>query len=510
MKYGVRLVSIVLLAVWGLVGCAANPVTGKQELHLISERQEVAIGEENYGPTQQSEGGQYDIDKELTGYVQTVGDRLAKVSDRPELPYDFVVLNNDVPNAWALPGGKIAINRGLLLELGDEAELAAVLAHEIVHAAARHSAQRMERGLLMNVALAGATVAVGENSDLLVGLGQVGAALITFRYSREAELEADRFGMIYMGRAGYEPEAAVRLQETFVRLAESKDPSWLEGLFSTHPPSRERVEANRRTAAELAVSNGRTGKAEYQRRIAHLKKTKPAYEAHQKGRKALADGKPAKARALAEQALAIEPREGRFHALLGDAYTAEKSYPEALKAYNQAISRNGDYYRFRLERGLLYQRLGRPEKARADLERSVKLLPTARGHTALGKLLQASGNRASAKEHFRVAALAAGTDGETARQAFTRLQLEDEPGAVVAVAAAATPKGELVLTIENQGFLPVRGVVVAVVVDGRRRTVRFPELLMPKAQARQATGLRVGKGRVQANVVQAQPAGAGR
>lgn len=122
-----------------MTGCVINPVTGDRELALVSADQEIAIGEQQYAPSQQMQGGEYSIDPELTAYVKGVGDRLAAVSDR-QLPYEFVVLNSSVPNAWALPGGKIAVNRGLLTELGSEAELAAVLGHEIVHAAARNAA----------------------------------------------------------------------------------------------------------------------------------------------------------------------------------------------------------------------------------------------------------------------------------------------------------------------------------------------------------------------------------
>ena len=99
-----------------LAACTINPVTGNRELALISADQEIAIGQEQYGPSQQMQGGDYTLDPALTAYVRGVGQKLAAVSDRA-LPYEFVVLNNSVPNAWALPGGKIAVNRGLLMEL---------------------------------------------------------------------------------------------------------------------------------------------------------------------------------------------------------------------------------------------------------------------------------------------------------------------------------------------------------------------------------------------------------
>ena len=124
-----------LLALGLLVGCATNPVTGESEFAFVDESQELAIGAEQYPPSQQMQGGRYVADPAVGAYVSEIGARLAAVSDR-DLPYEFVVLNNGVPNAWALPGGKIAVNRGLLLELENEAELAAVLGHEVVPSAA--------------------------------------------------------------------------------------------------------------------------------------------------------------------------------------------------------------------------------------------------------------------------------------------------------------------------------------------------------------------------------------
>ena len=129
----------VLLIVSVLAGCGVNPVTHEREIQFVSEAQEIQLGEQNYSPTRQTEGGDLEVMPEITAYINEVGQKLAAVSDR-KLPYEFTVLNNSVPNAWALPGGKIAVNRGLLTALNNESELAAVLGHEIVHAAARHGA----------------------------------------------------------------------------------------------------------------------------------------------------------------------------------------------------------------------------------------------------------------------------------------------------------------------------------------------------------------------------------
>src|SRR5690606_32036363 len=147
---------------------------------------EIQVGQQQYEPSQQSQGGRYEEDPALTRYVNEVGQRLAAVSDN-ELPYEFVVLNSSVPNAWALPGGKIAVNRGLLTELNNEAELAAVLGHEVVHAAARHGAQAMTRGQLLQGAMVlGALASAGSQyADYIVGGAALGAQLITQRYGRD-------------------------------------------------------------------------------------------------------------------------------------------------------------------------------------------------------------------------------------------------------------------------------------------------------------------------------------
>src|SRR5687767_1628539 len=262
----VKLLCLPILALL-LSACGVNPVTGKKEIQFVSEAQEIKIGEQNYSPTQQSEGGDFDVLPDLSAYINEVGQKLAAVSDR-KLPYEFVVLNNPVPNAWALPGGKIAVNLGLLTELKNESELAAVLGHEIVHAAARHGAKAQERGTLMQVGLAAAQIgaAISDVDSNIANLALqgagVGAQLVQQKYGRDQELESDEYGMKYMKLAGYDLQGAITLQETFVRLSQqsgAKAQGFLEGLFASHPPSAERVEKNKATAAQLG-SGGNLGK----------------------------------------------------------------------------------------------------------------------------------------------------------------------------------------------------------------------------------------------------------
>src|ERR1044071_7180730 len=201
--------TLTLIALGALSGCGVNPVTGKKEIQFVSEAQELQIGAQNYSPTRQSEGGDLTVLPELTQYVSGVGQKVAAVADR-KLPYEFKVLNSSVPNAWALPGGKIAVNRGLLTALKNEAELAAVLGHEVVHAAARHGAQAQERGTILQGALAAAQIgaAIGGMDQNVAGLAiqgaGVGAQMIQQKYGRDQELESDEYGMKYMKLAGYD------------------------------------------------------------------------------------------------------------------------------------------------------------------------------------------------------------------------------------------------------------------------------------------------------------------
>ncbi|NIP73351.1 MAG: M48 family metalloprotease, partial [Gammaproteobacteria bacterium] len=446
-------------------GCGVNPVTGERELQLVSRAAEIQIGEENYLYTRQAQGGMYKLDPALGTYVSMVGQRLAKVSDRPDLPYEFVVVNNSTPNAWALPGGKIAVNRGLLLELDNEAELAAVLGHEIVHAAARHGAKRIERGTLLQLGVVALGAAVAESrhaehTDLVVGAAALGSQLIDSRYSRGAELEADRYGMTYMARAGYDLRAAIKLQETFVRLAEGREHSWLEGLFASHPPSPERVAANRGTAASLPAA-GRLGAEEYRARIEPLVASRGAYGHYEKGRRALAEGREQEALAQAGKAIADEPREALFYALKGDVRLRQRRYREAIAEYDRALARNDRFFYHYRQRGLARDRLGDRAKANADLRRSVALLPTAAAHHLLGDHAREAGRAGEAIEHYRKAANTRTESGRQAYRELVRLDLPRNPGTYLAVQAGAQD-GRIALRIQNRSAVALSDITVQV------------------------------------------------
>ena len=458
-----------------LSACATNPVTGKRELSLVSEQWELDVGKQQYAPSRQSQGGEYTADPAVQAYITEVGNKLAAVSDR-KLPYEFKVLNSGVPNAWALPGGKIAINRGLLVEMSSEAELAAVLGHEIVHAAAKHGARGYSRGMLLQGGVLAATIATsGEKYSNLAQLGAgIGAQLINTRYGRDAERESDKFGITYMSRAGYDPTGAVDLQRTFVKLSEGRRQDFLTGLFASHPPSQERLENNAALASALPPG-GEIGKQRYQSIIGRLKAQKPAYDAYEEGKKALADGDVVKARQLARKAIAAVPREGHFHSLLGDAEQVANRHQNARKHYVDAIKANPNFFYYHLQHGLSSEKLRDHSTARRALERSIKLLPTADAHNALGNVANATGQRALALQQFRLAAGHNSAAGKAALSSLVDLDFGSNPGSYLVARHQVQKNGQIKVQLTNQTPRAVNNISIRVLYPdtaGKMREAR--------------------------------------
>jgi len=433
-------------------GCATNPVTGKKELSFVGEDWELQVGAQQYSPGRQSQGGDYNADPRVEAYVNSVGQKLAAVSDR-KLPYEFKVLNSGVPNAWALPGGKIAINRGLLLEMQTEAELAAVLGHEIVHAAAKHGARGMTRGVLLQGGVMAATIASsGRKLSNLAQMGAgIGAQLINTKYGRNAELESDRYGITYMARAGYDPQGAVDLQQTFLNLSKDSKRSndFISGLFASHPPSAERLATNKKIVASLPPG-GEVGRQRYRQNIASLIRTKPAYDNYEKAKKAFADKDLASARALARKAIAMEPREGHFHSMLGDIENASENLDRARKHYADAISRNGNFFYYHLQSGLVSERARDYVAARRSLQASLKLLPTANAHNALGNIARATGRRDEAIAAYQLAARDKGPAGQSAMGSLLDLDLPSNPGKYLLAGTRVGNDGRLSVQLKNE------------------------------------------------------------
>ena len=492
-----RILPVVLLA---LAGCAANPVTGKKEIAIVSEGQEVQIGQQQYSPGRQSQGGDYVTDPRVAQYVQQVGARLAAVADR-KLPYEFVVLNNGELNAWALPGGKIAINRGLLMELKSEAELAAVLSHEIVHAAARHGAHQMENAQLLQIGGAVASVAAsaygGSQLGELVGQGAaVGSQLMQLKYSRDDELEADKYGMRYMKSVGYDLQAAVALQELF--LQKSGDKQNVPTLFASHPPSAERVAQNRQTMANQGGPGGDIGTDRYRQAMAGLMNSAPAYAKADQALEAAKKDDLASARSLVSEAIRMEPREARFHLLLGEIEAARKNPEVALTHLNKAQQLDPGYFKPIAQAGIIQYQLGNKSAAEPLLTRGMQLLPTAPNAYYLGRLLEDRGNTAEAVKLYKLVAGSKSQLGADAMSRLARLDLGQNPETYLAIQPQMDEQGRVWLTVGNRTTAPIGRVTIAVgVVDQSGNIVAGPERVTTGGNVippQKAVNLRTGLG----------------
>ena len=459
-RFCITFLPVLLTALLTISGCAVNPVTGKKEIAFVSIEKEIEIGEEHYLSSQQASGGLYTVDTALSEYVSSVGRRVAAVSDRA-LPYEFVVLNSSTPNAWALPGGKIAVHRGLLTELENEAELAAVLGHEIVHAAARHGAQAMQRGTLFGLILLGAQYAgkTSKHADYIVGAAGMALGLANQKYGRDAERTSDYYGMKYMRAAGYDSQTAVTLQEKFVALSKGRKSSWLDGLFASHPPSAERISNNRAALADFPTG-GEVGRERYQRALAHLRAHRDAYEQADRARASM-DSDPATALQTINRAIRREPREPLFYGIKGHILCRQERFREAVYQYNAAIIRDPGYYEYFLGRGIARRNLKQRAQARVDLERSNTLLPTALTSLHLGEIMLADGDRDRAKRFFEEASRAKGEVGDQARKAYVKLDIADAPQRYISAQPFFNGR-TLILEVKNATPYAIGNVVIRV------------------------------------------------
>jgi len=400
--------AVCLLAV-GVYSCAVNPVTGRSELAIVSfsEEEELALGAKAYVPAVQQQGGFY-RDPELEEYVQGVGMRLARVSHRPNLKYRYRVLNSSVPNAFALPGGYIVINRGLLVGLSNEAEMAAVLGHETGHVTAKHSLAGYQRAMATNVLVAGVLIATGGRAGVQEISG-ITASLVQNGFSREQEREADWLGIDYMVKAGYNPQGAIQLQEYFYRQMEGgKDPMWVEGLFRTHPFSKERLDNARARIAErypdtVGNPNYTLNGAIFLQKTARLREVQKAYDVSDQGDKLLKEKRYDEALAKYREAARMQPGQAPFHSSMGSILLIRKDYPAAESELRKAIELDGELFEPRFLLGALHYQRKEYRPAIPQLERSMDLFPTKQAAAMLSKSYQAIGDADNARKYGEMA-----------------------------------------------------------------------------------------------------------
>ncbi len=233
--------------------CVKNPVTGKRQLALMSESQEIAMGQASH-PEVLSEFGIVE-NKALQQYCARIGNDLAKASHRPNLPWQFAVVDSPIVNAFAVPGGFVYLTRGIVEHMNNEAEMAAVLGHEIGHITARHSVTQISQGQLISLGL-GLGSMLSSRFRQVGGLAEMGLQVLMLKYSRDHERESDQLGLEYMSRCGYDPEQMSRFFQVFAGMEEESSqsiPNWL----SSHPSPPDRIRKTSEEAVRLKSASGR-------------------------------------------------------------------------------------------------------------------------------------------------------------------------------------------------------------------------------------------------------------
>ncbi len=219
--------------------CAVNPVSGKKELSFYSEQQELALGQRTDVEVRDQYGAY--VDARLTAYVAAAGKTIAAGTHRPNLPYHFAVLDSPVINAFAVPGGYVYLTRGILALMSSEAEMAVVLGHELGHVNARHSVRKMSQMILIQVGLAVGS-ALSDTFAKISGVAGIGVQLLFLKFSRDDEREADRLGVEYSRKAGYDPSRMVDFFTSLQKMGDLSGKGYsLPGFLSTHPLTTERI-----------------------------------------------------------------------------------------------------------------------------------------------------------------------------------------------------------------------------------------------------------------------------
>jgi len=322
-----------------IAGCAIDPVTGKKTLVGLSEEGEINVDRKQAPHQFSADYGTYQ-DNRLNRYLQDVSDDLWAHSHRPKLPYSSRVLNANYINAYTFPGGSMASTRGIMLELQNEDELAALMGHETGHVNARHAAEQAGKSMLIQGGLVLVQVAAAgkeEYQPLINLVGQIGGSALLAKYSRDNEREADALGMEYMARSGYNPDGMVGLMNILRNQSKSK-PGLIETMFSSHPMNDERYQtAVNRSSSQYAAQRGKKFQRErYMDNTTGLRQIKPAIVEMQQGESLMAKNQPGMAEVHFRNAIALAPDDYAANVLMAKAKLAQKKEREAEAYLKQA------------------------------------------------------------------------------------------------------------------------------------------------------------------------------
>ena len=238
-KYFLAAVLILALTIF-TISCATNPVTGKRQIMLMSEAQEIQIGAQ-YDPEVMATFGEYK-NEALLAFIQEKGNEMGRISHRPELEYHFKILDSPVVNAFAVPGGYLYFTRGMLAQLNNEAELTGIIGHEMGHVTARHSASQQSQAQLGQLAMMGGMIA-SEQFARYAQFAMQGMELLFLKFSRDHEREADRLGAEYSSKIGYDAHKMADFFQVLNKMHMADDQGGVPTFLSTHPNPADRYTA---------------------------------------------------------------------------------------------------------------------------------------------------------------------------------------------------------------------------------------------------------------------------
>ena len=253
-----KLTQIAVLVIIFFTGCAVNPVTGNRELMLMSEEQEIALGKQS-DPAVVAQYGLYQ-DEALQKFIDEKGQAMAKISHRPDLAFEFKIVDSPVVNAFALPGGYIYFTRGIMAHFNNEAEFAGVLGHEIGHVTARHGAKQYSKQQVAQVLMVGGMIVSPEFAQF-GREAQQGLGLLFLKFGRENESESDKLGVEYSTKIGYDAQEMAGFFETLSRLSQESGAGEIPTFLSTHPHPADRfAKVTQMAAGQQAAAPGKTYK----------------------------------------------------------------------------------------------------------------------------------------------------------------------------------------------------------------------------------------------------------
>ena len=320
-----RYLKLILIFSWLLFISSCASSSGPH-LQLINEKDEIRLGK-LYTFYYIDEGEGLFPEKEVQAYVRKIGEKLASVTPR-RLPYKFFVLNSEEINAFALPGGPVMVTRALLLHLHSESELATVLGHELGHINARHHEKFLEKRFTLNLLLTISNFFLPDTTsgEILWRLENIGASLLTLKFSRDQEREADRYGIIFACKAGYTPYSIIGVFNTFKKLEKKRPPEWL----STHPLPETRIKEAKTFLASFYCPNGQKKDSPEFHRIKNIiLKTSASYNLVKKAEKAYKKGDTKGAYSYLNKALNLYPKNTLAALLLSILYIKDKKYEKA-------------------------------------------------------------------------------------------------------------------------------------------------------------------------------------